>query len=115
MDHATGGRGAGRSKREGGTDRERGDRAGPRGRIADGRRGPAGRGEIVGGKEPEIVGVLEVKRPDSEPTRNPLRAGESLRVGREADNQLVLDDVLVSRYHAVFNGSMSGIILSDLS
>src|SRR5262249_30635022 len=35
-------------------------------------------------------------------------------VGREVENHLVLDDVLVSRFHAVFNGTMSGMILSDL-
>ena len=66
-------------------------------------------------QEEPTIGVLEVKRADSEPTWSQLRAKEVLRVGRGEENELVLDDFLVSRLHAVFNGSATGIILSDLS
>jgi adenylate cyclase len=69
----------------------------------------------VDGQVQPTVGVLEVRRAGAEPTQRELRAGEALRVGRDAANQVVLVDGLVSRFHAVFNGSISGIILSDLS
>jgi adenylate cyclase len=61
------------------------------------------------------AGVLEVKRAGLAPTWKHLRAREGFRVGRGEENELVLDDALVSRLHAVFNGSASGVILSDLS
>jgi adenylate cyclase len=61
------------------------------------------------------VGVLHVKSKDLEREPIHLQAGETLRVGRVATNELLLDDFLVSRFHAVFNASASGIVLSDLS
>jgi adenylate cyclase len=61
------------------------------------------------------VGILEVKREGSGREQIHLKEGETLRVGRVATNDLVLDDNLVSRFHAVFNASASGIVVSDLS
>jgi adenylate cyclase len=45
----------------------------------------------------------------------PLHVGDTVRVGRVASNEIVLVDNLVSRFHAVFNASASGIVVSDLS
>jgi adenylate cyclase len=61
------------------------------------------------------VGVLRVSTPGVEREPITLQAGNTVRVGRVASNDLILADNLVSRFHAVFNASGSGILLSDLS
>jgi adenylate cyclase len=45
----------------------------------------------------------------------PLVAGETFRVGRSGGNDLVLKNTSVSRFHAIFSASSSGLVLSDLS
>jgi adenylate cyclase len=67
--------------------------------------------------EPErfSVGVLRVATPGVEREPIPLYEGDTVRVGRVASNEIALVDNLVSRFHAVFNGSASGIVVSDLS
>ncbi len=45
----------------------------------------------------------------------PLSAGETFRVGRSGGNDLVLKNTSVSRFHAIFSASSSGLVLSDLS
>jgi adenylate cyclase len=61
------------------------------------------------------VGVLRVATPGIEREPIALYAGDTVRVGRVASNEIILVDGLVSRFHAVFNASASGIVLSDLS
>jgi class 3 adenylate cyclase len=61
------------------------------------------------------VGVLRVATPGVEREPIALYAGDTIRVGRVASNEIVLVDNLVSRFHAVFNASTSGIVVSDLS
>jgi adenylate cyclase len=67
--------------------------------------------------EPErfSVGVLRVTTPGTDRAPIVLHEGDTIRVGRVASNDVTLVDHLVSRYHAVFNASASGIIISDLS
>jgi adenylate cyclase len=69
----------------------------------------------VDARDQHSEGVLEVKGPGPERGEIHLRAGDTLRVGRGATNDLVLEDVLVSRFHAAFNASASGVVLSDFS
>ena len=45
----------------------------------------------------------------------PLVNGNVLRVGRARSNDLVVEHPAVSRFHAVFSASWSGVVLSDLS
>lgn len=45
----------------------------------------------------------------------PLYNGGVLRVGRARTNDLVVEHPAVSRFHAVFSASWSGVVLSDLS
>jgi adenylate cyclase len=61
------------------------------------------------------VGVLRVATPGVEREPIPLHVGDTVRVGRVASNEIILVDTLVSRFHAVFNASASGIVVSDLS
>jgi adenylate cyclase len=61
------------------------------------------------------VGVLRVATPGVEREPIPLHLGDTVRVGRVASNEIILVDGLVSRFHAVFNASASGIVVSDLS
>lgn len=44
-----------------------------------------------------------------------LREGETVRVGRSRSNDLAIRNKNVSRFHAVFSASSSGVLLSDLS
>lgn len=45
----------------------------------------------------------------------PLTNGNVLRIGRARSNDLVVEHPAVSRFHAVFSASWSGVVLSDLS
>ena len=47
-------------------------------------------------------------------TSYPLFAGKQARIGRAADNEIVLNDPKVSRYHAVIEWNGSGFLLRDL-
>lgn len=62
-----------------------------------------------------IVGLLQIKPQEGDKLVVELREGQAYRVGRVASNDLVLADTQISRFHAVFNASSSGIVLSDLS
>ncbi len=44
-----------------------------------------------------------------------LTAGQSFRIGRSANNDLVLAESKVSRFHALFSASRTGVVISDLS
>ncbi len=62
-----------------------------------------------------IVGTLLIKPTGAEKLTVELREGQAYRIGRVISNDLVLADTQISRFHAVFNASASGIVLSDLS
>ena len=61
-----------------------------------------------------VVATLEISSPRAE-TLLEIKEGGSVRVGRDATNDCVLPDAQVSRFHAVFNASSSGVVLSDLA
>ncbi len=44
-----------------------------------------------------------------------LREGDSFRIGRARNNDLVLQNNAVSRFHSMFSASNSGLVLSDLT
>lgn len=44
-----------------------------------------------------------------------LREGDTFRLGRARDNDLVIQNNAVSRFHAMFNASSSGLVISDLT
>jgi adenylate cyclase len=44
-----------------------------------------------------------------------VQGSQILRIGRSRSNDLMLDDVNVSRYHAILSASDSGVVISDLS
>jgi adenylate cyclase len=73
------------------------------------------RGGTVNENVNYVVGVLTVRSKGVERAPIHLRPGETIRVGRVETNDLVLPDALGSRFHAVFNASPSGLVLSDLS
>ena len=62
----------------------------------------------------EIVGVLLCIAEGGEATPHVLRAG-SIRIGRDADNDLVLDDPRVSAHHAVLRADPGTAYLLDTS
>ena len=45
----------------------------------------------------------------------PIYAGQAFRIGRARANDLVIENQSVSRFHAVFSASATGLVLSDLS
>ncbi|MCB0325631.1 MAG: adenylate/guanylate cyclase domain-containing protein [Bdellovibrionales bacterium] len=69
-------------------------------------RGASGGTADLGEAEPDVPIADEVVT---------LREGETFRVGRARNNDLVLQNNAVSRFHAVFSASRSGLVLSDLS
>lgn len=62
-----------------------------------------------------IVGTLIIKPAGAEKITVELRQGQAYRIGRVVSNDLVIADTQISRFHAVFNASSSGIVLSDLA
>jgi len=65
------------------------------------------------------AGTVDLAEIDSDsPTMRetiPIFEGQAFRVGRARANDLVIDNPSVSRFHAVFSASKSGVVLSDLS
>ena len=77
---------------------------------------PVHAGAVKGRAGGGTVDLLEVA--DEGPTAAeviPLIEGQVLRIGRGKTNDLVVEHPAVSRFHAVFSASKSGIVLSDLS
>ena len=77
---------------------------------------PVNAGAVRGKNGGGTVDLLEVV--DEGPTAAeviPLIEGQVLRIGRGKTNDLVVEHPAVSRFHAVFSASKSGIVLSDLS
>lgn len=60
---------------------------------------------------PAAVSAAELVTEDG---RTITVAEDGLRVGRMPDNDLVLNDKLVSRYHCVITGTPAGFVLTDL-
>ena len=88
--------------------------------------------EETGAVEPSVVAVLQFKEPLIEATGRLLTSGDGVegeeklhtvqllegktfRLGRAKSNDLVVQNRNVSRFHAVFSASASGVVLSDLS
>lgn len=65
------------------------------------------------------AGTVDLAEIDSDsPTMRetiPIFEGQAYRVGRARANDLVIDNPSVSRFHAVFSASKTGVVLSDLS
>lgn len=72
-------------------------------------------------KEPVIYSGASIligdenAKASGEPGVLQLQEGRSLRAGRAKSNDLVVQNRNVSRFHAVFSASSSGVVLSDLS
>lgn len=65
--------------------------------------------------DPSDGAWLENPPPECERYLAEIRVGQTLRIGRSRNNDLVLEDGNVSRYHAVMIASEAGIVLSDLA
>lgn len=61
------------------------------------------------------VAMLSIRRPDHPPEEIPLYEDTVTRVGRARTNEIVIAHPSASRFHAVFNASFSGVVLSDLA
>jgi adenylate cyclase len=61
------------------------------------------------------IATLIVERSGGEKQSFALASGQAFRVGRADNNDLVLDDPGISRMHAVFSASPSGLVVNDLS
>lgn len=72
------------------------------------------RASLVVGGSLFTLSCGEVVREDGKSVLE-LRDGTVFRVGRSDGNDLVVNDQNVSRFHAVFSVSSSGVVLSDLS
>ena len=62
-----------------------------------------------------IVATVKVTLPDGTVRVTELRDGDSARAGRMEGADIRLEDVSVSRAHAMFSASTSGVVVSDLS
>lgn len=58
--------------------------------------------------------ILEVRKNDSPVTRLEVESGQSVTLGRLPENDLVLDDVNVSRHHCRISPAGDGWVISDL-
>ena len=63
----------------------------------------------------DVTGFLVLRRPDGYGDVHPLKPGERVRVGRAADNQIVLKDDLCSRHHAEVVPAGGGWAVQDLN
>ena len=62
-----------------------------------------------------VLATLEVTLPDGTKQLVSLKNGDSIRAGRELNNDIVIDDGIVSREHAQFDCSSFGVVVTDLS
>lgn len=65
-------------------------------------------------KRPQI-GTLQIKFADGREQIVPLEDGQTIRLGRSIDNDIVLDDPAVSRSHATISASLRGVVVADNS
>ena len=63
----------------------------------------------------EIVAVIEIKAPGRPARSFTIRDGETLKIGRDPKNGIVLDEASVSRVHAALIASGAGLVLQDLA
>jgi len=70
-------------------------------------------------KPSSTAGTAELDEVDGDgPTMRetiPIFEGQAFRIGRARANDLVIENQSVSRFHAVFSASATGVVLSDLS
>ncbi len=75
-----------------------------------------GKGQIVlPGLEPILLTQYQQDENVTIPEHVVIHKGETIRMGRDRTNELVLDIPRVSRFHAILNATSSGLRLSDLS
>ena len=65
--------------------------------------------------EQNIIAKLSVKSPSKAEQIVTLSDGQTIRVGRDVNNEIVLDDSAVSRVHASVSASQNGVVLADLT
>lgn len=63
----------------------------------------------------KVVARLRVQHPGKTEELFEIHPGQTLRIGRHNENDLIISDTKVSRYHAILSASKSGIVISDLS
>ncbi len=63
----------------------------------------------------QVRATLQFFFPDGHQHVVSLRDGDSIKVGREGDNDVVLDEAGVSRVHASFDCSSFGVVVTDLA
>ncbi|MCO6430318.1 MAG: FHA domain-containing protein [Deltaproteobacteria bacterium] len=61
----------------------------------------------------QIIATLRIKCPDEAEKSHVLHEGESVRIGRDANNDLVLSDPAASRVHATISASSAGVVIAD--
>jgi len=62
-----------------------------------------------------LIATLKVNLPGQQEQIVSLRDGQSIKLGRDAGNDVVLDDAGVSRVHATLSASSKGLVVADLS
>ncbi|MBN8548699.1 MAG: FHA domain-containing protein [Deltaproteobacteria bacterium] len=62
-----------------------------------------------------VLATLQVTLPDGSRQAVSLKNGDSIRAGRDYDNDIVIDDDTVSRTHAQFDCSSFGVVVTDLT
>ncbi len=61
-----------------------------------------------------VLATLTVALPDGREQLVSLKNGDSIRVGREGDNDIIIEESSVSRRHASFDCSSYGVVVTDL-
>ena len=64
--------------------------------------------------EQPVVAALHVTHVGNRAQTLELHNGESVTLGRDVSNSLVLDDPGASRIHATFSASLNGLVIADL-
>lgn len=62
-----------------------------------------------------VIATLRIKTPDQPERSLSLQDGQTLMVGRVPSNDLVIEDLGVSRVHAAFTASPNGVVLADMA
>lgn len=62
-----------------------------------------------------ILATLTIVFPNGKEQLVSLKNGDSIRVGRESDNDIIIDEASVSRTHASFDCSSYGVVVTDLA
>lgn len=66
-------------------------------------------------KSQQVIATLRIQTPGQAERIYSLRDGQSVNIGRDENNEITLDDPSVSRVHATFSASTTGLVLGDMS